>query len=146
MMEAASTSEISVNFYQTTRRNIPEDSRRKNLKYHPDAGVFLSLPTTLHFLWAFKWLFEKQSFKVGVDSYRRVHRYRNCVWANTSTHCVHTMHHNKDEGFGWLVHSTGDLQDWFLHPFTPATLSAGKSESPVSCVCLPVKPTFCTNP
>jgi hypothetical protein len=36
-MEAASTSETSVNFYQTARRNIPEDSylhtrRRKNLK------------------------------------------------------------------------------------------------------------------
>jgi hypothetical protein len=26
MMEAASTSETSVNFYQTTRLNIPEDS------------------------------------------------------------------------------------------------------------------------
>jgi hypothetical protein len=26
MMEAASTSETSVNFYQTTRRNTPEDS------------------------------------------------------------------------------------------------------------------------
>jgi hypothetical protein len=26
MMEAASTSETSVNFYQTTRRNIPQDS------------------------------------------------------------------------------------------------------------------------
>jgi hypothetical protein len=26
MTEAASTSETSVNFYQTTRRNIPEDS------------------------------------------------------------------------------------------------------------------------
>jgi hypothetical protein len=39
MMEAAGTSETSVNFYQTTRRNIPEDSqhhirRRENLKYH----------------------------------------------------------------------------------------------------------------
>jgi hypothetical protein len=37
MMEAASTSEISANFYQTTRRNIPEDSHlhtsnRENLK------------------------------------------------------------------------------------------------------------------
>jgi hypothetical protein len=37
MMEAASTSERSVNFYQTTRRNNPEDShlytrRRENLK------------------------------------------------------------------------------------------------------------------
>jgi hypothetical protein len=39
MMEAASTSETSANFYQTTRRNIPEDSylhtrRRENLKSH----------------------------------------------------------------------------------------------------------------
>jgi hypothetical protein len=39
MMEAASTSETSVNFYQTTRPNNPEDShlhtrRRKNLKSH----------------------------------------------------------------------------------------------------------------
>jgi hypothetical protein len=37
MMEAASTSETSVNFYQTTRRNIPKDSnlhsrRSENLK------------------------------------------------------------------------------------------------------------------
>jgi hypothetical protein len=39
MMEAASTSETSVNFYQTTRRNIPEDTHlhtlsRQNLKSH----------------------------------------------------------------------------------------------------------------
>jgi hypothetical protein len=37
MMEAVSTSKMSLNFYQTTRRNIPEDShlhtrRRENLK------------------------------------------------------------------------------------------------------------------
>jgi hypothetical protein len=37
MMEAVSTSETSVNFYQTTGRNAPEDShlhirRRENLK------------------------------------------------------------------------------------------------------------------
>jgi hypothetical protein len=37
MMEAASTSETSVSFYRTTRRNNPEDSnihtrRRENLK------------------------------------------------------------------------------------------------------------------
>jgi hypothetical protein len=36
-MEAAGTSEMSVNFYQSTRRNIPEDRylfarRRENLK------------------------------------------------------------------------------------------------------------------
>jgi hypothetical protein len=39
MMEAASTSETSVNFYQTTRRYNPKDShlrsrRRENLKSH----------------------------------------------------------------------------------------------------------------
>jgi hypothetical protein len=39
MMEAASTSETSVNVYQTTRRNNPEDShlhsrRSENLKSH----------------------------------------------------------------------------------------------------------------
>jgi hypothetical protein len=39
MMEAANTSETSVNFYETARRNIPEDShlktrRRENLKFH----------------------------------------------------------------------------------------------------------------
>jgi hypothetical protein len=39
MMEAASTSETSVNFCQTTRRYNPEDShlhtrRRENLKYY----------------------------------------------------------------------------------------------------------------
>jgi hypothetical protein len=39
MMEAVSTLETSVNFYQTTRRNNPEDSHlhtrsRDNLKYH----------------------------------------------------------------------------------------------------------------
>jgi hypothetical protein len=38
MMEAASISETSVNFYETTRRNTPEDShlhtrRRENLNY-----------------------------------------------------------------------------------------------------------------
>jgi hypothetical protein len=39
MMESASTSEMSVNFYQTTLYNNPEDSllytrRRENLKSH----------------------------------------------------------------------------------------------------------------
>jgi hypothetical protein len=31
MMEAASTSETTVNFYQTTRRNNPEDSRLQEI-------------------------------------------------------------------------------------------------------------------
>jgi hypothetical protein len=34
MMGAASTSETSVNFYKTTRRNIPEDSH-----FHIDASL-----------------------------------------------------------------------------------------------------------
>jgi hypothetical protein len=39
IIEAASTSEMWVTFYQTTRHNIPEDShlrtrRRENLEYH----------------------------------------------------------------------------------------------------------------
>jgi hypothetical protein len=39
LMEVTSTSETSANFYQTTRRNIPEDSHLhtrycENLKYH----------------------------------------------------------------------------------------------------------------
>jgi hypothetical protein len=42
MMEAASTSETSVNVYQTTRRYNPKDnhlhtSRRENLKSHSQA-------------------------------------------------------------------------------------------------------------
>jgi hypothetical protein len=44
MMEAASTSETKVNFYQTTRRNNPEDihlhtRRRENLKSRSDYEV-----------------------------------------------------------------------------------------------------------
>jgi hypothetical protein len=43
MMEAVSSSETSVNSYQTTRRNNPEDShlqtrRRENLKSRLDGG------------------------------------------------------------------------------------------------------------
>jgi hypothetical protein len=43
-MEAVSTSEMSVNFYQITRRNIPENSHlhtrcRENLKSHLDQTV-----------------------------------------------------------------------------------------------------------
>jgi hypothetical protein len=46
MMDAASTSETSVNFYQTTWRNNLEDShlhtrRRENLKSHMDIALGL---------------------------------------------------------------------------------------------------------
>jgi hypothetical protein len=44
MMEAASTSETSVNVYETTQLNIPEDSHlnprhRENLKSHLDVRL-----------------------------------------------------------------------------------------------------------
>jgi hypothetical protein len=39
-MKAARTSETSVNFYQTTRRNIPEDSHLQSL--YISAGDLLS--------------------------------------------------------------------------------------------------------
>jgi hypothetical protein len=37
MMEALSTSETSVNIYQTTRRNVPEDSELD----HPDHTIII---------------------------------------------------------------------------------------------------------
>jgi hypothetical protein len=48
MMEALNTFEMSVNFYQTTRLKIPEDShlhtrRRENMKYHPETFLLISL-------------------------------------------------------------------------------------------------------
>jgi hypothetical protein len=48
MIEAVSTYETSVNFFQTTRRNIPEDShlhirRRENLKSHHRHSSCLTL-------------------------------------------------------------------------------------------------------
>jgi hypothetical protein len=47
MMQALSASETSVNFYETTRRNIPEDSHlrtrcRENLKSHLTLSRFFS--------------------------------------------------------------------------------------------------------
>jgi hypothetical protein len=46
MMEAASTCETSINFYQTTQRNNPEDShlnsrRRENLRSHQFSICFV---------------------------------------------------------------------------------------------------------
>jgi hypothetical protein len=56
MMETVSTSETSVNFYQTTRRNIPEESHlyircRENLKTHL---VNLSGEATLRYVRRFE--------------------------------------------------------------------------------------------
>jgi hypothetical protein len=50
-MEIVSTSETSVSFYQTTRRNIPEDGHfhtrhRKNMKSHNDMFVRGDTPET----------------------------------------------------------------------------------------------------
>jgi hypothetical protein len=52
MMAAASTSETSVNFYPTPRRNIPEDSqfhirRRENLKSHQEIKLLNAQPLTM---------------------------------------------------------------------------------------------------
>jgi hypothetical protein len=51
MMEAASTSEMSINFYQTTWHNNPEDSHLHshccedlNLTIHCEFETFLTLP------------------------------------------------------------------------------------------------------
>jgi hypothetical protein len=53
VMESASTSETSVNFYRTTRRNIPQDShlhtrRRENLKSHLNNTSFGELQDLEH--------------------------------------------------------------------------------------------------
>jgi hypothetical protein len=53
MMEAVSTSETSVNFYQTTRLNIPEDSRLhyrhgENLISHTEYQSFKRVDSGLH--------------------------------------------------------------------------------------------------
>jgi hypothetical protein len=55
MMEAASTSETSVNFYQKTRGNNPEDGHRhtrhhENLKSHFDYHVHTTVKSTLIFV------------------------------------------------------------------------------------------------
>jgi hypothetical protein len=51
MTEIASTSEMSVNFYQTTRRQNPEDNhrhtrRRENLKFHSGIQIFTEITTS----------------------------------------------------------------------------------------------------
>jgi hypothetical protein len=54
-MEAAITSETSVNFYQTTRRNHPEDNylhirRRENLKsHHYEALSFIKYRVSINY-------------------------------------------------------------------------------------------------
>jgi hypothetical protein len=51
MIEAAGTSEMSVNFYQTTRRNIPEDCHIRNfvpLEKFPFSKVFKRLVNGKH--------------------------------------------------------------------------------------------------
>jgi hypothetical protein len=63
MMKAASTSETSVNFYQTTRRNNPEDShlhtrRRENLKSH----LVNLYEATLHYIRIYEALRIKKNF------------------------------------------------------------------------------------
>jgi hypothetical protein len=46
MMEAVSTSDTSVNFYQTTRRNIPEDSHLDTETVSMDGNMYLWIKKT----------------------------------------------------------------------------------------------------
>jgi sorbitol-specific phosphotransferase system component IIA len=47
-IQTVSTTEMQINFYQTTRRNIPEDSHihtrgRENLKSHQEGDFFVTM-------------------------------------------------------------------------------------------------------
>jgi hypothetical protein len=50
MMQAVSTSATSVNFYQTTRRSIPEDSRVHFSHYFPASNCIIFFSTLERFL------------------------------------------------------------------------------------------------
>jgi hypothetical protein len=59
MMVSVSTSDTSVNFYKTTRRNNPEDShlhtrRRENLKSHITACLLIQ---SLSLGYIFRWIY-----------------------------------------------------------------------------------------
>jgi hypothetical protein len=62
MVEAASMSETSVNFYQTTRRDIPEDrllhTHRENLKSH--LKFCMSIDLSAAFAWVFLFCVKQQ--------------------------------------------------------------------------------------
>jgi hypothetical protein len=56
LMKAVRTSETSVNIYQATRRNNPDDSnlhtrRRENLKSHLGHNVFMELALYARLSW-----------------------------------------------------------------------------------------------
>jgi hypothetical protein len=53
MMEAASTSETSVKFYQTTRHNNPEDSHLPFVVYICPAAAFMKPEVSLPFFITF---------------------------------------------------------------------------------------------
>jgi hypothetical protein len=84
MMEAVSTSETSVNFYQTTRRNIPENShlhtpRRENLQSHHEVSLSSCVLCPEHMYISLQVLREHwQSRLVGL------------VWRHTLSGCGHT--------------------------------------------------------
>jgi hypothetical protein len=84
MMEAASTSETSVNFYQTTRGNIPEDS-------HLNSLTFITLISTSdifteHFL----------GVQVFLNLYVMVfHAFHPYIWKTSSRNFVSKGSRNK---------------------------------------------------
>jgi hypothetical protein len=76
MIKAARTSETSVNVYQTTRRNIPEDSklhtrRREKLK----SDIFKDR------------LFNMLSFPTRIKKYFRIPRYYSSLHGRSGKHC-----------------------------------------------------------
>jgi hypothetical protein len=74
IMEVADTSETSVNFYRTTRRDNPEDShlhtrRRENLKSHLESIFILehgfALKSTVAIREAFSNMYPDKKFRIG---------------------------------------------------------------------------------
>jgi hypothetical protein len=51
MMEAVNTSERCVNFYESTRRNIPDDINLQELHmYHDDTATYLTAVCCVYYM------------------------------------------------------------------------------------------------
>jgi hypothetical protein len=100
MMEAASTSETSVNFHQTTRRNNPEDShlhtcRRENFRSYLSnllTGCIIHFPSHKHDIY-------NQSLAYTASTTYAFHKVATCC-----------LHHQGQEP----VSQGRTLADWFL--------------------------------
>jgi phosphoserine aminotransferase len=86
MTEAVSTSETSVNFYQTTRRNIPEESnihirRRENLK----SQMILNIPEDYHIIFVHVGIHPETLH--SCES-KQIHMVKLWMYANRLTHTL----------------------------------------------------------